>query len=102
MTIELINNFGYTLQITDENVCIVKDIEERIYPKEDGKTVFNKGCKRDIMSKYIKEMSKPLEDMLYYREEPIDTSDLIEQCFEKLPEGTKQSLLTKLNKKYEL
>lgn len=103
MNIELINSYGFVLKVTDTNIVINEDIEERDYPKdENGKIIFNKGCKRDIKAEYIYMIAAVLQDMLDYREKPIDTSNLIETAFDKLPEDIQQSLLKILNKRYEL
>jgi hypothetical protein len=96
MEISVKRNYGFELNFIAENVNVCEDIEERIYSKtEDGKTDFN-NVKRDVKTEVIKQFVSVLEDMIYYREADFDSSDLIEQLFDKLPQQVANDLLIKL------
>lgn len=102
MEIELKKNYGFELVFKAENVKITEDIEERTYPKkEDGKPDFNKSPKRDICDNAVEQFVNVLEDIIYYREKDFDSSNLIERLFEKLPQESCESLLTKLIRDYQ-
>lgn len=101
MEIELKISYGFELIFKAENINIVEDIEDRIYGKtEEGKTDF-KNVTRDIKTDAIEQFVSVLDDMIYYRKENFDSSDLIERLFEKLPNNKVELLLNKLKKDYE-
>ena len=96
MEILLERNHGFVLIIKAENVNVCEDIEERIYGKtEYGKTDF-RNVKRDVKTEVIKRFVSVLEDMIHYREADFDSSYLIEQLFDKLPQQVANDLLLKL------
>lgn len=100
MEITFKKNYGYELTFIDDNVKVVEDIESREYKKsEDGKTDFNLPPKRDIKTDSIQLFVDILYDMAYYRVAEFDSSDLIEQLFDKLPESKAKELLAKLSDK---
>lgn len=102
MEISLKRNYGYTLIIKADNVNIEEDIEERTYYKtEDGKIDSSKGPERDVQSTAINQFISILDDMIYYRKKEIDSSNLIENLFEKLPKGVAIKLAQKLKENYE-
>lgn len=101
MEIELVCRHGYNLVVKADNVHIDEDVEERQYIyKEDGKLDISKGPKRDVKESAVRMIAQVMEDMIYYREKEIDTSDLIERLFEKLPENVASELSKKLFKSY--
>ena len=101
MTIEFKKSFyGYDLIIEADNVKICEDVESREYQKdENGKVVGNP--KRDVCTSAMDMVSKTMEDMVYYRVEEFDSTSLIENLFEKLPELGRYRILEKLNKEYK-
>lgn len=101
MTIEFKKSFyGYDLIIEADNVKICEDVESREYQKdENGKVVGNP--KRDVCTSAMDMVSKTMEDMVYYRFEEFDSTSLIENLFEKLPELGRARILEKLNKEYK-
>lgn len=102
MEISLKRNYGYTLIIKADNVNIEEDIEERTYYKtEDGKIDGSKSPERDVQSTAINQFISVLDDMIYYRKKEIDSSNLIENLFEKLPKGVAIKLAQKLKENYE-
>lgn len=103
MQITLKRNYGFELIFEAENVKIVEDIEDRIYPKdENGKAIVNMNPKRDVKTDAIEQFVSVLDDMIHYREAKFDSSNLIENLFDKLPEEERQQLLKKLVKYYEI
>ena len=101
MNITLKRNHGYELIFEADNIRVVEDIEERTYEKdENGKLIINLNPKRDIKTDAIEQFVTVLDDMIYYRKAEFDSSDLIENLFEKLPSDKVQSLLTKLHNAY--
>lgn len=103
MEITLKKNYGYELIFVDENVRVVEDIEDRIYPAdENGKTIIPiQQPKRDIKTSALEQFVSVLDDMAHYREAEFDSSGLIERLFDKLPQEVKSILLEKLKKTYE-
>jgi hypothetical protein len=95
------NNYGYDFIVKAENVNLVEDVEERIYDKkEDGKLDTSKPPFRDINNDILEQLTRVLDDAIYYRKRDFDSSQLIEGLFQKLPESIRQEVLTKLNKEY--
>lgn len=93
---------GCDLIIEAENVKIVEDIEVRIYPKdENGKTTINLHPKRDIGDNYMSQIVEVLDQMIYYRKAEYDSSVLIENLFEKLPQSVAESLSKKMYETYK-
>ena len=101
MTIEFKKSFyGYDIIIEADNVKICEDVESREYQKdENGKVVGNP--KRDVCTSAMEMVSKTMEDMVYYRVEEFDSTSLIENLFEKLPELGRARIIEKLNKEYK-
>ena len=101
MEIKVESRHGFDLIIETDNVKIVEDIEERKYLKdENGNTKYT--CpERDIKEEYLDEISKVLDDMIWYRVKPYDSSNLIYNLIEKLPEEGRMELLKTLKENYE-
>ena len=101
MNIEFKKSFyGYDLIIEADNVKICEDVKSRTYQKdENGKVVGSP--KIDVCTSAIEMVSKAMEDMIYYRVEEFDSTSLIENLFEKLPEINRSRLIEKLNKEYQ-
>lgn len=94
-------NYGCYLIIEADNVRIEEDIETREYPKdENGKTVFDRGCKRDVDTDALDQIASVLSDMIYYRKSAYDSSELIAQLFDKLPAEVGARLYEGLEGKY--
>lgn len=100
MEISLKKNYGYELIFIDDNIKVIDDIESREYHKgQDGKTDFKLPPKRDIKTEAMEMFTSVLYDMAYYRVAEFDSSNLIEQLYEKLPPEIASDLLEKLNNK---
>jgi len=99
MQIELKNShFSHDLVIIDDNVKIVETVSESIYEiGEDGKKNFRKRLGEDIASKYLHDIFQVAEDMIYYRKKEYDSSSLIEQLIQKMPEEKRQVLIRRLS-----
>lgn len=92
---------GTDIIIKAENVDICESISSSVYDKkEDGKPDYKKFLRNDIDDAIMRQFSSVMEDITYYREEPYDTSSLIEVLFEKLPNEVRQNILNKLNEDY--
>lgn len=102
MTIKLIcSYYGKYLIIEDGNYKATLDVEERIYEKTpEGKSDFSKAPLRDIETDALKQFDTLLSEMIYYRERPYDSSQLIELLMDKLPEGKAAELIGRLSKTY--
>ena len=95
MEIELkTSNYGIDLVVKAENVNITEDIEERVW--ENNRIVI-----RDIQDEWVENIAQLMEDIIYYRVADFDSSELIEQLFNKLPQETAESLSEKLFKDYK-
>lgn len=95
MEINVERRHGFDLIIEADNVKIVEDIEERKYLKdENGNTKYTRP-ERDIKEEYLDKISKVLDDMIWYRVKPYDSSNLIYNLIEKLPEEGRAELLKK-------
>ena len=91
------SNYGYDLVITADNVKIVEDVETRTYLKnESGKSYVEK----DVSEESLQQISQVLGDMVYCRKADFDSSDLIKQLFEKLPQETAEKLVESLHKDF--
>ena len=92
------SNHSYTIIVVDDNVKINLDAESREYFKTpDGKIDFDKRPKRDIDKNILEQFTILLDELIYYREAEFDSSNLIQNLFEKLPEDKKVLLLEQLN-----
>ena len=90
------------LVIKADNVCIEEDIQSRVWEKDkNGKISFLSPCTRDIKTESLQQISNLLMDMIYYRNEPFDSSSLVERLFEKLPQDIQQSKIRKLVQEYK-
>ena len=101
MEISIESRHGFDLIIEADNVKIVEDIEEREYLKDENGNIKYTCPKRDIKEEYLDEISKTLDDMIWYRVKPYDSSNLIHNLIEKLPEEERMELLKILKDKYE-
>lgn len=102
MEIVVDNRYGSTsVVVIAENVRINEDVYETLYGiGEDGKKDYKQNIGRDISDEGLQLLTTPLEDLIYYRERTYDSSTLIRQLFDKLPEEKQQSLLKELVKDY--
>ena len=95
MEIELkTSNYGIDLVVKAENVNISEDIEERVWEN-------NRIVRRDVQDEWVKNIAQLMEDIIYYRVADFDSSELIEQLFNNLPQETAESLSEKLFKDYK-
>lgn len=103
MKITIKRNYGISLIYEAENILVDDDIEDRIYQKdENGKIDYSKPILRDVNTDILDQYCNVLEDLIYYREREFDSTKLIEQLIEKLPEKSVNDLLIKLNKNYDI
>lgn len=94
--------YGTNIIVEADNVKIEEDISETIYGKtEDGKRDFKKRLGDDITNDGMKQFTTVMEDIVYYRNAPYDSSSLIERLFEKLPDNKQQELLKTLIRQYQ-
>ena len=102
MEIEVQNrSFGQCIVYTDTNIKVEEDISAAIYAlKEDGKKDFTKRLGEDIKDEYVAKFVRALDDIIHYREAKFDSSDLVKNLFEKLPEEKQQELLKRFVKDY--
>lgn len=101
MEILLKRNYGHYIVFKAENVCVEEDVEERTYKKgADGKLVFNLNPERDITENCVSQFVNVLEDIIYYRIKPYDSSLLVERLMEKMPEDKRIELITRLVNDY--
>jgi len=101
MKISLKRNYGFELIFEADNVKVIEDVETREYLKdENGKTDFKKSPIRDISTDALEQITNVLDDMIYYREAEFDSSTLIKNLFEKLPQQVRLEMLHKLTSEY--
>lgn len=102
MNIEIKGSWsGKDIIYSAENVRIEENILERIYEKdENGKTNFSKLKVEDITDEILTQYTSLLDELFFYRKRDFNSSEMIEQAFDKLPEDIQQALLEKLNKDY--
>nr|DAI89674.1 MAG TPA: hypothetical protein [Caudoviricetes sp.] len=102
MNIEIKGSWsGKDIVYTAENVKIEENVLERIYEKdENGKTNFSKLKVEDITDEALEQFTQLTEELLYYRKRDFDTSELICQAFNKLPQEKIKAILEQLNKDY--
>lgn len=100
MTIEIKRN---ALTIEADNIKIEETVFEPIYGlKEDGKKDFTNRLGEDVTDEVLNLLSRPLEDLIYYRKAAYDSSGLVLQLFEKLSQEVQQAILSQLNSDYGL
>jgi hypothetical protein len=92
---------GYYLEVIAENVNISEDVESRTYPKDENGRFIYRNPERDIDTVYLEQVVRLCNDMIYHRRADFDSSDLIINLFEKLPDTILSELLKKLNSDYE-
>ena len=102
MNIEIKANYSRKdIIYTAENIKVEENILERIYEKdENGKTNFSKLKIEDITDEVLEQFTQLAEELLYYRKRDFDTSELICQAFNKLPQEKVKAVLEQLNKDY--
>lgn len=97
MDISLSRRSGFDLIIMSDNVRITEDIEERVYSKTaEGKNDFKSTPLRDISNDSLEQITRLLDDMIYFRKRHFNSSELIERLFDKLSEEDREALLLKL------
>lgn len=103
MEITLKKHYGFDLIFEADNVKVTEDIESREYLKdENGKSIINLNPKRDIKTEVIEQFVSLLDDMIYYRVAEFDSSNLIKNLFEKLPQDKAHLLSAELKRDYEI
>lgn len=91
-----------TIVFEDTNVKVEVVSTEGLYAlKEDGKKDYSKRLGEDITDDALKMLSSPLEDLFYYRDREFDSTELIKQAFDKLPDDKMTELLKYLNENYD-
>ena len=101
MVIAFSARFGYYLNIVADNVKIEEDVESRIYTKdENGKILPDSNVIRDVKTSSIVMVERVLSDMIYYRKEEYDSTDLIKNLFDKLPSEKAKELAGMLYDEY--
>ena len=94
MGIELkTSSYGFDLVVKAENVNISEDIQERVWEN-------NRIVRRDVQDEWVKNIAQLMGDIIYYRVADFNSSDLIEQLFNKLPQETAEKLSSKLYLEY--
>jgi len=103
MEIRIKSTYGSTYVLVDaENVKIEDCISESEYAlKEDGKKDFSKRLGDDITDSDMQIFCSLLDDIVYYRRKPFDTSSLIQSLFDKLPEEKKSGVLKYIESAYD-
>lgn len=101
MEITLKNNYGFYLIVKADNVNIEEDIETREYlnKDEEGKIIYTQPT-RDISTSSLDMISRVLDDMMWYRKEEYDSSDLIRRLLGNLPEEKIKELIKHLNENF--
>lgn len=102
MEINVESRHGFNLIVEADNVKIIEDIEERVYLKDDNGNTKYTCPERDIKDEYLDKISEVLDDMIWYRVKPYDSSNLIQNLIEKLPEEGQVELLKKLKECYDI
>lgn len=83
--------------IKADNVNIEERLSETIYElKEDGKNDYTKRKGYDITNVAMSQFAEILDDILYYRSRPFDSSTLIENLVAKLPDGKREEVIKSL------
>ncbi len=99
MEIQFKKGSCFELIVEADNVKIVEDVTCRKSSKsETGKLLIEK----DVETSALEQIVEILDDMIYYREEEFDSSFLIKNLFEKLPQNSASELLVYLNETYEI
>lgn len=90
--------YSKLIKVKDGNASIEADVE---YRKWDRSTPGITVCTlRDVADEAMEEVSRCLLFMANDRVREFNSRDCIEQLFEKLPEGVRDSLLADLVKRY--
>lgn len=95
MEIKLNTKYNYELVYEAENVKVVEDATERVKILELDIT------DNDIKEEVIYKFTEILSELLAYRRNPVDLSDLVEIIFDSSTEQGREELLKYLNNKYE-
>lgn len=94
MDINLKTNYGFVLVFEAENVKIEEDIEERVYDKlPDGKPDYKSRPLRDISDNAMENLCSITGELAGYRQREFDSSNLLAELWDKIPEGNKLDLL---------
>jgi hypothetical protein len=104
MQISLETRYCYLLVVSDDDgTQITENIQSTEYPRdENGKVITSVRPKLDIKTGALEEVSNVLYDMIRYREAEFDSSDLIQQLFEKLPKQMAHVLCKELEHDYNI
>lgn len=91
---------GYLI-IEADNVKIEESVTEGIYAlNEDSKKDFSKRLGEDVTDEALNLLTLPMEDLFYQRDREYDSSSMIVQAFDKLPENLQDLLLKALTERY--
>lgn len=88
-----------TVIVTAENVKIEEEVTEGIYAIKDGKEDYSKRIGSQVASEHLTTFVNVLDDLIYQRETPFDSSSLIKSLFDKLPEDKMELLVNELQSK---
>lgn len=88
---------GYDVIFSAENVKVEENITERIY---DVDTDGNRLSMEDIEDSALQQFVSLTDELLYYRKREFDSTTLIFEAFNKLPQDKAEEVLAVLNKDY--
>jgi hypothetical protein len=96
------NSYGTEVHYKADNVHMTEDVYETIYgTSEDGKIDYGKRLGRDITKDVLDKFCGITEDLMYYREAEYDSSTLIQQLLNKLPEKEKVEVYKQLKEEFD-
>lgn len=96
------NSYGTDIHYKAENVHVTEDVYETIYGRdENGKICYNNRLGRDITKNILDKFCGVTEDLIYYREAEYDSSTLIQQLLNKLPEKEKLEIYKQLKGEFD-
>jgi hypothetical protein len=96
------NSYGTEIHYKADNVHVTEDVYETIYgTSEDGKIDYGKRLGRDITKDVLDKFCGVTEDLMYYREAEYNSSTLIQQLLNKLPEKEKLEVYKQLKGEFD-
>lgn len=96
------NSYGTEIHYKADNVHVTEDVYETIYGiGENGKTDYSNRLGRDIIKDVLDKFCGVTEDLIYYRESEYDSSTLIRQLLNKLPEKEKLEIYKQLKEEFD-
>ena len=88
----------YQLIYEDQNIRVEEDVEERSTRVNAPTSGINS---TDISNEVLEKYVSVLDDLIHFRSNTFDSSELIERLFDKLPEDKRAKLFFDLNNNYE-